>query len=584
MPAWADSPDVDVDVAALRPKVIIWDIDGTLWDGVIDASIGSVPRATVQLIKDLRDRGVVNSICSNNDGAGAKVKLASWDLLDAIVYEQFGWDDKLITIARMLDFFAVAVDRVVVVDDDPRVRQRLSSQLGVVTLSPEQVEDADLSGWGDSATGRERLEHYRVLARRAGEFTSYQSSAHDPDVVGFLRTTGTTVISVDVESHATRIAELSHRSNRLNLTESRLVEADVVALARDTRHRCLAFRVVDRFGDYGLCGFVAVRRDAPSFIHLFWSCRVLNQGVVEFVVRSVSSDMGCKYSHPALVDFGVPVDWVSAEVEAAAGSANTHELASGAEPPQVLLIGGCDMDIIAGLWTGATEVEVSGLGEESGVQQYGQSAIFLMVAQGTIGLGTTRLAQVPWIGNVPNPANWERYDLVVVSLWVDYSCSTIRHPEDPDGVVGPEYVRLLPESTQFDWDHWVGCRLSPARYLDEFVHGPPLTAGEIAAKLGELARLTERTRIVFLGAPELDRGVRYPHGADQFDRNRKVNSAVREECRRHTNTEFLELATVVDDVDRLIHPSEPTGFHFRRDVYAALSGSLERRTAVECGR
>lgn len=67
------------EVASLRPKVVIWDIDGTLWNGVIDSSTQSAPRPTVGLIGQLTNRGVVNSVCSNNEIEQARALLEEWE-------------------------------------------------------------------------------------------------------------------------------------------------------------------------------------------------------------------------------------------------------------------------------------------------------------------------------------------------------------------------------------------------------------------------------------------------------------------------------------------------------------------------
>ena len=46
-------------------KLVIWDLDNTFWDGVI--SEGTVTNPKTQILQQLVDRGIVNSICSRND-------------------------------------------------------------------------------------------------------------------------------------------------------------------------------------------------------------------------------------------------------------------------------------------------------------------------------------------------------------------------------------------------------------------------------------------------------------------------------------------------------------------------------------
>ena len=50
-----------------KVKLIIWDLDDTLWDGSIMVSNNVNLRISyIDSIKELNNRGVVNSICSNN--------------------------------------------------------------------------------------------------------------------------------------------------------------------------------------------------------------------------------------------------------------------------------------------------------------------------------------------------------------------------------------------------------------------------------------------------------------------------------------------------------------------------------------
>ncbi len=567
-------------ISELRPKIVIWDIDGTLWDGVIDDDVVGDLRRGVSAIPALSERGVINSVCSYNDPTKARDWLEANRLLDHIVFEQVSWEDKASSIGRMLSFFGVSADSVVVVDDDPRVRDRLTRDFGVVALTPDHIETADLSSWGDSTTGSDRLAHYRVLERRWQALDTHRARSPEGDLVPFLRNSRITVRSVEVEENSTRIADLSQRSNRLNLTDSRLDRTSVELLTRDRRYVSRAFRVTDRFGDYGLCGYLVVEPNV-SVKHFFWSCRVVNQGVVEAVAAEIHNVYGVSFTHPAMIDFGTQVDWVSSVTFS---GDSLHEVDGPShfdrDPsprrPMVYLVGGCDMDLVASLWpeNGGAAVTVSGLTGTSGVQQYGQSSLPVLVSAAEHGADSLGIAALPWVGTIPSAADLAEQDLVVISMWVDYSCTTIRHPMDPEGVSAPEYVRLSADSDDADWAHWVGDAMSRAEYLDDFVHGPALTAEDLVGYVASLADRFPGPHLALVGAPEIDRGVSYFWGEDQCSRNRSLNEAVSEEVRKHPNLTFVDMDGLVDGVGQLIAPGDPTGFHYRRDIYARMASEL----------
>src|SRR5262249_1973520 len=118
----------------------------------------------------------------------------------------------------------------------------------------------------------QRLREYRHLETRAAAATGFV------DNTDFLRTSE---IAVEVRpvapDDAPRIHELIGRTNQLNYTKARVDEDAVRALLADPATTARAIRVRDRFGDYGLVGFAAVRDGAVE--QLAFSCRILGMGV-----------------------------------------------------------------------------------------------------------------------------------------------------------------------------------------------------------------------------------------------------------------------------------------------------------------
>ena len=51
-------------------KLVIWDLDDTFWKGTISEEPVEQISRNIKLVRDLTDRGIVNTICSKNDRAG----------------------------------------------------------------------------------------------------------------------------------------------------------------------------------------------------------------------------------------------------------------------------------------------------------------------------------------------------------------------------------------------------------------------------------------------------------------------------------------------------------------------------------
>ena len=561
------------DLRGLDPKVVIWDLDGTLWHGTLDAGDSPTPRPSVGLLIELAGRGIVNSICSNNAAGAGLSAIAAVGIDQYVVLPQIDWSNKSDLIADIIDFFGVAPDRVVLVDDDERIRTRVAAQFGIVVVDPGHLEQADLSHWGTEGAGLQRLEQYRVLARRrSAEIDTPRRSSAQAYGVDFLRSCETHLHDVDVALFADRIAELSMRSNRLNLTASRLTADKVRQLGESPVHRCRAVKVSDRFGNYGLCGFVAFNVESNRLDHFFWSCRVLNQGIVEYAAHQLKSRYRYRLTHPALINFGVPVDWISEGPEPLETPSQNEAESS------ILFVGGCDLDIVAALIAEAgISVSVRGLIEADGIQQYGHSGVALITARKLLDSSdfAATAARLPWIGDVPDVADWSAFDVVVLSLWVVYCCLTVRCDSDVHGVRAPCYKRIDANFSEWEWNHWVGPAWSRSDAASELIFESPLSADELVSGLRTLrSAMTSETRLVLLNAPAIDRPICYEWGERQDIRNLELNSAVVRFAETTENVSVIDVSAIVISAEDLIAPDEPTGFHYRRDAYAQIAREL----------
>ena len=57
-----------------KAKLIIWDLDETLWDGVLSEGGAVFKPQILNFIEELTTKGIINSICSKNDYYNVKNK------------------------------------------------------------------------------------------------------------------------------------------------------------------------------------------------------------------------------------------------------------------------------------------------------------------------------------------------------------------------------------------------------------------------------------------------------------------------------------------------------------------------------
>lgn len=271
-------------------KLVIWDLDDTLWRGTLaDGDAVVLHEGRAELVRALNARGVVSSICSKNDFGAAKAKLVELGLWDEFVFPHIAFTPKPAAIRAIIEDMQLRPANVLFVDDNPVNLGEVRHILPEIQILDITASDADnqLAGLLALQTGsRSRLDEYRMLERKQRDRAEAALSNED-----FLRSCGIQACTphmMDNLDFAPRIAELINRSNQLNYTASRVEEddltRDIIDLVGFDSWSIFAW---DRYGRYGLVGFVMVDRAAGSLRHFTFSCRVMHMGLEEYALAKV---------------------------------------------------------------------------------------------------------------------------------------------------------------------------------------------------------------------------------------------------------------------------------------------------------
>jgi FkbH-like protein len=296
-------------VLGLTKKVLVLDLDNTLWGGIVgedgveglklgvtDAE-GEAHTDLQRYARELRDRGVVLAVCSKNNEADAKEpfeRSAEMVLkLDDIAVFRANWSDKATNIRDIAAALELGTDSFVFLDDNPTERAWVRSQLPEVMV-PEIGSDAArylallhrhhaFDALALSEEDRLRAADYAANARRS----ELMKSAGDLEEFIANLQMSATVAPVD-ELNLPRAAQLVNKSNQFNLTTRRYTEEQLRAESQRPDAVVRTFKLRDRFADNGLIG-VMIGREHPEESTLeidtwLMSCRVLGRRVEEFMV------------------------------------------------------------------------------------------------------------------------------------------------------------------------------------------------------------------------------------------------------------------------------------------------------------
>jgi FkbH-like protein len=301
-------------VAAIRGKsgkVLILDLDNTVWGGVIgddgldgiqiaqgDAR-GEAHLAVQRLALDLRQRGIVLAVSSKNTDEVARAPFEKHPemllKLDHIAVFQANWNDKATNIQAIAEELSLGLDAMVFLDDNPVERglvRKLLPQVAVPELPEEPAYYARTLAAGGyfeavafASEDLKRAGFYQDNARRA----SLQKQVGGVDAYLTSLEMSITFQPFDATGRA-RIVQLINKSNQYNLTTRRYTDPEVTEAENDASVFTLQVRLADIFGDNGMISVVICRPgEAGEWEIDTWlmSCRVLGRKVEHMVLREI---------------------------------------------------------------------------------------------------------------------------------------------------------------------------------------------------------------------------------------------------------------------------------------------------------
>ncbi|MDP0494944.1 MAG: HAD-IIIC family phosphatase [Verrucomicrobiota bacterium JB024] len=317
-PAMAALPRLaDADLALIRAatglarKVLVLDLDNTLWGGVIgeDGLEGirvGPPHADGEAFvmlqhyaRELKERGVLLAVCSKNNAADARLPFERHESmvlkLDDFAAFVANWEDKPANLIRLSEQLGVGLDSFVFVDDNPVERALVRRELPEVAV-PELghdparfVETLARGRWFEALTlsGEDRERHAAYQANAARR----ELEAAVPDLEAFLRQLQMEIAHGPItERNLDRVAQLVSKTNQFNLTTRRHPPEALRQFAADPAGWTQAFRLKDRYGDNGLVGVVIAVPAGESAWEIdtfLMSCRVIGRGLRRYMLATL---------------------------------------------------------------------------------------------------------------------------------------------------------------------------------------------------------------------------------------------------------------------------------------------------------
>jgi FkbH-like protein len=290
-------------------KALVLDCDNTLWSGVLgeDGPDGiKIFREIQAILKGLATSGVILCLNSKNNPADVEVLFTTGEALvlrhEHIVLQQVNWNDKVSNLRKIAETLNIGLDALVFVDDSDFEIGLVRTELPeVMAIQVPKAYDAYVRTMQDIAAlfyranktqeDIDKVSQYKTEARRQADKPEHSN------IDDYLSSLDLILqLTVNEGSYATRLAQLSQKTNQFNFTTKRYTESDIQSFMRDDRFKVYSLGLKDKYGEYGITGLMIVEllgRQAriDTFV---MSCRILGRRVeykfLKFVVEALEKD------------------------------------------------------------------------------------------------------------------------------------------------------------------------------------------------------------------------------------------------------------------------------------------------------
>ncbi|REJ12362.1 MAG: hypothetical protein C6W59_14020 [Paenibacillaceae bacterium] len=287
-------------------KCVVWDLDNTIWDGVLlENSDLKLKPGIEDIIKTLDRRGILQSISSKNDHDAAMAALKSFGLDEYFLYPEINWNAKSYSLAQIQKNLNISMDAILFIDDQEYELQEVKS----VHSSAHCMNACEY---------RSLLDDPRLIPRFITEDSAMRRMLYKTDQLrkqaeaefngpseAFLASLNMRMIIAPADEHdLQRAEELTVRTNQLNATGKAYSYEELDRLRQSEDHQLLITELEDRFGTYGKIGLALVHMNETCWRlkMMLMSCRVVSRGVGTVLLTHIMQEAH-RAGKPLLADF-----------------------------------------------------------------------------------------------------------------------------------------------------------------------------------------------------------------------------------------------------------------------------------------
>lgn len=292
-------------------KVIVLDLDNTLWGGVIgEDGIDGIELSNhnegqrfydfQRQLLQMKKRGVLLAIASKNNEEDVEQVFEEHPYMllkkEDFVLSKINWNSKSCNIKAMENDLNLSENAFCFVDDSPMERAVVSGECPEVLVLDFPEDTTQLAKYAEELYNQNlrvvrtleedmhKTEMYRAEEKRAGEKAA---SVNFADYILRLE------IEVDIhamrEEEIERVVQLCGKTNQFNLTTIRYSIADIRQMRDEPGCEIFVAYVRDKFGDSGLVSVLIVKQLETRLLvdSFLMSCRVMGRMVENVIMDEI---------------------------------------------------------------------------------------------------------------------------------------------------------------------------------------------------------------------------------------------------------------------------------------------------------
>lgn len=277
-------------------KVIVVDLDNTLWKGVIgedglegielgiETPEGMMYSEFQEYLKNVKDRGILLNVSSKNQAGAAELGFShpsSVLKIDDVTIEKCNWNRKSENIRDMSRQLNLNTDSFVFVDDNLAEQEEVKSNIPDITVLPirepsDMRRVLDWSGFFEVTNySEEDLHRSDLYKENLQRETVLNAGNYEDYLIELQMRAGFAAVSpINID----RVVQLINKTNQFNLTGLRLGKTEVEQFAKENISICGT--LFDKFGNNGLVSVILGEiLDNHTVVISLWimSCRVFKR-------------------------------------------------------------------------------------------------------------------------------------------------------------------------------------------------------------------------------------------------------------------------------------------------------------------